>query len=188
MANTTLTADVVAKMALAILDNELGWLKKIHRGHQEEFSNRVNGYKVGETISIRRPADFTVRSGATLSAQDVIEGKTTLTVDQQIGVDFQFSSTDLTLKVTDMADRIVKPAMTSIVNHLANDVATQMYQGFYNWVGTPGNQINTFAEFALAPQRLQHTRQAHETTRRQRSMVRLRMSRMTQPKILGRKA
>lgn len=154
MANTTLTADVVAKMALAILDNELGWLKKIHRGHQEEFSNRVNGYKVGETISIRRPADFTVRSGATLSAQDVIEGKTTLTVDQQIGVDFQFSSTDLTLKVNDMADRIVKPAMTSIVNHLANDVATQMYQGFYNWVGTPGNQINTFAEFALAPQRL----------------------------------
>jgi hypothetical protein len=141
-------------MALAILDNELGWLKKIHRGHQEEFSNRVNGYKVGETISIRRPADFTVRSGATLSAQDVIEGKTTLTVDQQIGVDFQFSSTDLTLKVTDMADRIVKPAMTSIVNHLANDVATQMYQGVYNWVGTPGNTINTFAEFALAAERL----------------------------------
>lgn len=154
MANTTLTADIVAKMALAVLDNELGWLKKIHRGHQEEFSNRVNGYKVGETISIRRPADFTVRTGATLSTQDVIEGKTTLTVDQQIGVDFQFSSTDLTLKVSDLAERVVKPAMINIVNHLANDVATQMYRGFYNWVGTPGNTVNTFAEFALAAERL----------------------------------
>lgn len=154
MANTTLTADIVAKMSLAILDNELGWVKKIHRGHQEEYSNSVNGYKIGETISIRRPADFTVRTGPTLSAQDVIEGKTTLTVDQQIGVDFQFSSTDLTLSMNNLAERVVKPAMTSIVNHLANDVATQMYRGLYNWVGTPGNTVNTFAEFALAAERL----------------------------------
>ena len=87
MANTTLTASVVAKAALAILDNELGWLKKLYRAHESEFSNRVNGYKIGDTVSIRRPADFTVRSGATMDLQDVIEGKTTLTIDQQIGVD-----------------------------------------------------------------------------------------------------
>ena len=93
MSNTTLTADVIAKEALAILDNELGWLQKIHRAHESEFSETVNGYKKGATISIRRPADFTVRSGATMSVQDVIEGKTTLTVDQQIGVDWNFTST-----------------------------------------------------------------------------------------------
>ena len=154
MANTTLTADVVAKMALAILDNELGWVKKIHRGHQEEFTNRVNGYKIGDTVSIRRPADFTVRTGAVLSAQDVIEGKTALTVDQQIGVDFQFSSTDLTLNMTDLSERVMKPAMTNIVNHVASDVATTMYKGLYNWVGTPGNTLTSFSEFALGAERM----------------------------------
>ena len=122
MTNTTLTASVVAKTALAILENELGVIKTMHRAHEEEFSNRVNGYKVGDTISIRRPADFTVRTGATLSTQDVIEGKTTLKIDQQIGVDFQFTSTDLTLSVENMAERIMKPAMSNIVNRISQEV------------------------------------------------------------------
>ena len=154
MSNTTLTADIVAKAALPILDNELGWLGKIHRAYEDEFSKNVNGYKVGDTISIRRPADFTVRTGATLATQDVIEGKVALTVDQQIGIDFEFTSTDLTLKVEDMAERIIKPAMVNLVNYLANDVATQMYQGAYHWVGTPGQTINSYADFAKLPERL----------------------------------
>lgn len=154
MANTTLTADIVAKEALAILENEFGWMKKIHRAHEDEFANKVNGYKVGDTISIRRPADFTVRTGATLSTQDVIEGKTTLTIDQQIGVDWQFSSSDLTLKIEDLSERVIKPAMSNLINHMANDLLTTMYRGFYNWVGTPGEVINSYADFGKAPERL----------------------------------
>ena len=154
MANTSLTADVVAKEALVILENELGVLKRMHRAHESEFSNSVNGYKIGDTLSIRRPADFTVRSGATLSAQDVIEGKTTLVVDQQKGIDFQFTSTELTLKIDDLSERVIKPAMSSLINDITNDVLTQMYRGIYNWVGTPGNTVGSFADFAKAPERL----------------------------------
>lgn len=154
MANTSLTADVVAKEALVILENELGVLKRMHRAHESEFRNSVNGYKIGDTISIRRPADFTVRSGATLSAQDVIEGNTTLTIDQQKGIDFQFTSTELTLKIDDLSERVIKPAMSSLINDITNDVMTQMYRGVYNWVGTPGNTVDSFADFAKAPERL----------------------------------
>lgn len=154
MANTTLTADVVAKEALAVLDNELGWLNKLHRAHESEFSETVNGYKKGASIRIRRPADFIIRTGATMSVQDVIEGYTTLTVDQQIGVDFQFSSTDLTLSIDKLSERVIKPAVTTIVNEMARDVAKKMYQGTYNWAGTPGQTINSFADFAKGPERL----------------------------------
>lgn len=154
MANNTLTADVIAKLALPILENELGVINKMYRAHEEEFSSTVNGYKKGDTISIRRPADFTIRSGAVMSSQDVIEGKTALVVDQQIGVDFQFSSTDLTLKVDDMAERIIKPAMSRIANELAGDVLTQMYRGTYNLVGTQGTRVDSFADFAKAPERM----------------------------------
>ncbi len=154
MTSTVLTADIVAKEALIILEKELGILKRMHRAHESEFSNSVNGYKIGDTISIRRPADFTVRSGATLSTQDVIEGKTTLTVDQQKGIDFQFTSTELTLKIDDLSERVIKPAMSNLVNDITNDVLTQMYRGIYNWVGTPGNTVDSFADFAKAPERL----------------------------------
>lgn len=154
MANNTLTADVIAKIALPILENELGVINKMYRAHEEEFSSTVNGYKKGDTISIRRPADFTIRSGATMSAQDVIEGKTTLVVDQQIGIDFQFTSTDLTLKVEDMAERIIKPAMSRIANELASDVLIHMYRGTYNLVGTQGTRVDSFSDFSKAPERM----------------------------------
>lgn len=154
MANNTLTADVIAKIALPILENELGVINKMYRAHEEEFSSTVNGYKKGDTISIRRPADFTIRSGATMSAHDVIEGKTTLVVDQQIGIDFQFTSTDLTLKVEDMAERIIKPAMSRIANELASDVLIQMYRGTYNLVGTQGTRVDSFSDFSKAPERM----------------------------------
>lgn len=154
MSNRNLTADVIAKEALSILDNELGWLKKIHRAYEDEFSNTVNGYKIGDTISIRRPEDGAVRTGAVMNTTDVIEGKVTLTIDQQIGTDFQFTNTELTLKIEDLSERVIKPRMMNMINHLANDVATVMYKGFYHWAGTAGQTINSFADFAKGPERL----------------------------------
>jgi P22 coat protein - gene protein 5 len=68
-------------------------------------------------------------------------------------VDFQFTSKDLTLKVEDMSERFLKPAMVQ----LANDIDLNcmlLYRQVYNWVGTPGQVVNSFADFALAPERL----------------------------------
>lgn len=156
MSNTTLTADIIAKEALAILDNELGWLGRIHRAFEDEFEHKVNGYKIGDTLSIRRPPDFTVRSGATMNLQDVIEGKTTIVINQQKGIDFQFSSTDLTLKIDELSDRVIRPAMTNLVNETAKDVLEVAYKGTYHWVGTPhtSTALNSFADFAKGPERM----------------------------------
>ena len=48
--NTTLTADIIAKEALMHLDNNLVFAKQVYRGYENEFSKKVNGYEVGETI------------------------------------------------------------------------------------------------------------------------------------------
>jgi len=153
MANTTLTADIIAKAAVAILDNELVMAKKVFRGYEEDLSKKVNGYEVGETISIRKPADFTVRDGAVASAQNVTEGKTTLTVDKRKGIDFKFTSQDLTLNIKELSERVLKPAMVQLANQIDVDLHA-LYKDVPNWVGTPGQTINSFADFAKAPQRL----------------------------------
>lgn len=154
MANTTLTASIIAKAALVILENELGFLKAMYREPEEEFQKSVNGFKIGSSVDLRRPADFTVRSGATLSLQDVIEGKNTLTVDQQKGVDFGFTSSDMTLSVSQLSERVIKPAMSSLVNEIAEDVLGVMYKELYNWAGTPGQTINSFSDFNKGAVRL----------------------------------
>jgi hypothetical protein len=154
MSNRQLTADVIAKEALAILDNEMGWLGKIHRAYEDEWGSEVNGYKKGDTISIRRPADMLVTDGATMNLQDVIEGKVTLSVDQQKHVAFSLSSSDLTLKIDDLSERVIKPAVISLVNTMAFDVLTTAYKGFWNWVGTPAPDVNSFADFYAGVRRL----------------------------------
>lgn len=151
--NTTLTADIIAKEAVMILDNNCVMGNLVYRGYEEEFTNKVNGYKVGETISVRRPTDFTVRSGATASGQDVVEGKFTISVDTQEGVDFAFTSSDLTLQIGELSERVIKPAMVQLANSVDRKL-TALYKDVYNWVGTPGQTIDSFKDFALAPARL----------------------------------
>jgi len=153
MANSTLQIDVIAKEALMHLDNNLVASKLVHRGHESDFSGTVNGYEKGDTISIRRPADFTVRDGAVAANQEVVEGKTTLVVDKQKGIDFGFTSKELTLDIRELSERVIKPAMIQLANQVDRDVL-ELYKFVPNWVGTPGQTINSFADFAKAPERL----------------------------------
>lgn len=153
MSNSVLTIDVIAKEALMILDNELGAAKAVHRGLESEFGDAKNGFEAGDTVSIRRPTDFTVRDGPTSTNQDIVEGKVSLTVDQQKGVDFGFTSKELTLNIKELSERVIKPAMVQLANKIDSDVLA-LASKVPNWVGTLGQTINSFSDFALAPQRL----------------------------------
>ena len=69
MANTFITPTVIAKAAVRILDNELVMARQVYRAYESEFDKTVNGYKPGQTINIRKPTQFTVRTGATANAE-----------------------------------------------------------------------------------------------------------------------
>lgn len=153
MSNSVLTIDTIATAAVAILDNELVMAKQVYRGLESEFSDKVNGYEKGDTISMRRPTDFTVRDGAVSSNQDVTEGKVALTVNKQKGIDFGFTSKELTMNIKDLSERVIKPAMVQLANQIDRDLMA-LYQKVPNWVGTPGQKVNSYADFALAPERL----------------------------------
>ena len=153
MSNTTLTADIIAKEAVMILENDCVMGSLVYRGYEDEFSKNVNGYTVGEVVSIRRPNDFTVRTGSVATTQDVTEGKTSLTVDTQIGVDFKFTSQDLTLQIKELSERVIKPAMIQLANKVDGDLLG-LYKKVPNHVTIPSGGIDSFADFALAAERM----------------------------------
>lgn len=153
MANTTLTASIVAKASLAILENELTMANAVYRGHESEFDKKVNGYEIGDTVTIRKPTDFTVRNTITASPQDVTEAKTSLTINQVAGVDFKFTSQQLTLNIGELSERVIRPAMIQVANQI--DVAVMsLYKDVPQWVGTPGTDISSFPGFAKGPKNL----------------------------------
>lgn len=153
MTDRLVTVDSIAAKALDILENNLVAAKLIYRGHEDEFSKTMNGYKVGDTVSVRRPQQFTTGTGKTITAQDVVEGKFDITVNTQRWVAFKFSSSDLTLKIDELADRVMKPGLEQLANDIDADIHG-LYKDVWNWVGTPGQTVNSFADFAKAPERL----------------------------------
>jgi P22 coat protein - gene protein 5 len=131
MPNTILTPVEVTRAALAILHQKLNFVGNIYRGYDDRFAR--SGAKIGETLTIRLPNEYTVRSGATLSAQDTSETSTTLTVNNQKGVDVNFSSAEMTLSLQDFSDRILDPAMSVLAANIEAD-ALSMYKDVYNFV------------------------------------------------------
>jgi len=157
MANTVLNPSIIAKTSVRLLENELVMGQRVYRGFEDEFDKKINGYDVGDTISIRKPQNFAVRTGATAVMQDVTEGKLNLIVNLQQGVDFNFSSKDLTLKIEQISDRVLRPAMIRLAN--AVDVSLMnLYTQIPNWTRQPDtgadSPIDSFAEFGAAAERL----------------------------------
>ena len=131
MANTILNPSIIAKAAVRILDNELVMANRVYRGYEDEFAKRINGYEAGDTITIRKPNQFRVQTVITADSpvQDVTEGKLTMQINQVRGVDFSFTSTQLTLNIGELADRVIKPAMVQLANAIDTTLMAPALEG-----------------------------------------------------------
>lgn len=132
MANTILTPTAVTRGALAILHQKLNFIGNINRQYDDSFAK--SGAKIGDSLKIRLPNQYTVRSGATLSAQDTTETSTTLQVATQVGVDLNFTSADLTLSLDDFSSRILEPAMSVLAANIESTVYTGCYKAVSNMI------------------------------------------------------
>ena len=120
MANTNLTPTAVTREALRILHQKLNFVGTINRSYDSSFGN--SGAKIGDSLKIRLPNVYTVRTGAALSSQDIVESSVTLAVQTQKGVDTTWTSDDLTLDIDDFGSRILEPAMSVLAANIEADV------------------------------------------------------------------
>jgi len=92
MANSLLSPTIITREALRILHANLNFIANINKQY-EQFICQFRGLafgKIGPSLTIRMPNLFTVRTGATLATQDVVETSQVLTVSTQKGVDLSF--------------------------------------------------------------------------------------------------
>ena len=145
MANTILTPSVITKEALAILHQKLNFIGNITTEYDPQYAKR--GAKIGNDLKIRLPNQFTTRTGAALSAQDVEESSVTLQVATQKGIDFTFSSEEMTMHIDEFKMRYLEPAMAQLAATMESD-ALSMYADvaqFYDGVGS-ANSFNNITE------------------------------------------
>ena len=138
MPNTILTPVQITRKGLQILHQKLNFIGSINRQYDDSFAK--SGAKIGDSLKIRLPNQYTVRTGAALSTQDTTETSTTLQVATQKGVDITFSSNELTLSLDDFSDRILQPAMSVLAANMEAD-ALSMALDVYNAVDNIGSAI-----------------------------------------------
>jgi hypothetical protein len=150
MPNALLTPTAVTREALRILHQKLNFVGSIYRAYDDSFAK--SGAKIGSDLKIRLPNQYVTRSGATLVAQDTIENSVTLQVNNQKGVDLNFTSVDLTLSLDDFSKRILDPAMAVLAATIEAD-ALNMYKDVYQQINGMGAAI-TFKNTLLGRKRL----------------------------------
>ena len=94
MANTLSVIDMVAAQAMKIAHEKCTFLGTINRAYDDSFGK--SGGKIGSTLRIREPNQYTRRSGSrVMDVQETTETTQTVTLATQDGVDLRFNSAEL---------------------------------------------------------------------------------------------
>lgn len=132
MSNTLLTRLEITRKSIRLFINSNAFIKNIDRQYDSQFA--VTGAKIGATLRVRLPNDYTVTDGPGLSLQDTAEQQTTLTVATQRHVDTGFTTAEMALSLDDYAERIAKPKMNNLAGNVAKTVMTAIGESAANMI------------------------------------------------------
>ena len=144
--NTNLTPTMITRKALMILHQKCNFLGAVNRQYDDRFAQ--SGAKIGQTLNVRMPAKYVVRTGATLTAQNHVERSTPLTADSQYGVDVSFTSVELTMDIDDFSERILEPGMAQLAAQIEGDCLDDGYKSIPNYTNATTNALMTYKYFA----------------------------------------
>ena len=148
MANTFLTDDVITLEALSVLENQLVAAKHTERKFEAIFGTH-GGSNRSDTIRVRKPNQYTVRTGRNFSAQDIEDQYTTMVVDTQIGVDTQIFSDEFKQDLSSFSEQIIVPQVSLLANSIDLAVLNAARET-QNIVGTQGTSPSALATYLAA--------------------------------------
>jgi len=131
--NTVLTPDKILRAAYAVMHQKSNFIMKVNRQYDDAFdADGVNG---GETLRIRVPTQFTVRTGNTMATQNYVERSVPLPRSTIKGVDLNFGQQELSFSLEDFTERVIAPAASRLIAAVEED-AFSMYKQVPNFVGS----------------------------------------------------
>jgi hypothetical protein len=137
MTNILATSSIVAREALAVLENMTSFAPNVNRDFEDEFGgNMSRGYAPGATINIKKPPRYTYRAGRVAVPQATVESTVPLTVSQG-GTDINFNSLERTLSLTQLNEKLTA-AMAPVVNEIDRQGLSMARFATYNCLNVAG--------------------------------------------------
>ena len=143
MGNTLLTIDMITKEALRLAHEKATFIGTINRQFDDSFG-KASG-KIGDTLRIRIPSQYTRRTGSrVMDVQDSVQVSTSLVVATQDGVDMRFNSREMSLDLDSFSQLHLEPAMASLISNIDSDVLQGCTKATYNWATNLSPLTSTF--------------------------------------------
>lgn len=146
MPSQLLTINMITREAVRLWKNSNAFLQNVDMQYDDSFA--VTGAKIGSSLRIRLPNDFTVTTGPALNVQDTSEQSTTLVLATQKHVDVAFSLADRTLSLDDYSRRILAPMVNNLAGQVAVDLIGGGEGGICNIVANVDSSNNVIAPIA----------------------------------------
>lgn len=152
MANQFITTQLVSNTALAMFANNAPFIMTGSRIYQDDFTNA--GYKIGDTLQVRRQNNFIIGDGSTAAPQDIIETVETITIAHQYHALIAYTVQDLSLRIEDFSRMFIQPAIQNIITQMERDICSAAELALNFYTGTAGSPINSFQVVDLAGAKL----------------------------------
>ena len=123
----------INKSCAKVLENNLVAVPSVNREYDDRFKDMP---KAGNTINVRLPGSYSVRTGKVAVPQGYNDTYAPLSV-QQYGVDVTFGSAELALNVDDFEANVLQPMMAPLANRI-DRLVTSLFPSFHLATGTPG--------------------------------------------------
>jgi len=146
VANTLLTINMITREAVRLWKNSNAFIQNVDMQYDESFA--VSGAKIGSSLRIRLPNDFTVVTGPALSVQDTAEQSTTLVLATQQHIDVAFSTADRTLSLDDYSRRVLSPMVNNLTGAVAINIMSGAEGGICNFVVNQDGNNNLLTPIA----------------------------------------
>jgi hypothetical protein len=151
--NTLLTIDMVTKEALRLAHEKAAFIGTINRQFDSSFGDG-NG-KIGDTLRIRLPSQYTRRQGSrVMDVQDAVEQSISVTSATQDGVDMRFNSREMALDLQNFSKIHLEPAIAVMISGIESDVLQGCTKQVWNVAGTAGTPPADLAAVGSARARL----------------------------------
>lgn len=149
MANIWEHPSVIASEALSHLEDALVIAPMAAKDVTSDFTDKANGWKVGDTVSFRTHGEYVVEEfTSTITTQAISTSTRPMQIEKHLDISVEVTAREAALELDDFVDQVLRPASYKLAEKVDTYLGTKLLQAAGMYVST--SLLGTAADVALA--------------------------------------
>jgi len=137
MANIWEHPSIIASEALIHLEDALVIAPLCAKDKTSDFTNKSNGWKVGDTVSFRTHGEYAVDEFTdAISTQAISSSTRPMTIEKHYDISIEITAREQSLDLDSFVDQVIRPATYKLAEKVDTHLGTKLLQGAGGYYST----------------------------------------------------